>query len=81
MNTVLIPKGHGRNIVLQRQITPAAAPVQRLYRYFQIALKIDGVADMPAVQGKTPLGLIGLSGNRRCFRAISLRCNQSDNIP
>src|SRR5210317_233704 len=62
MRLLLIPIGYRRQIILKRQIFPAALPAQALNSYLQIIFKPYRVQYMPAVL--TYLGLI------RYFRVI-----------
>ena len=58
MRLGLIPEGHRRNIVLERQIEATGGfPSQRLHRDSQVFLESDRIHDMPAVETKTRLRL------------------------
>ena len=58
MGLGLIPESHGRDIVLQGQVTAARAPAEGLDCYLDIFLKSDGVHDVPAVQPKPCLRIV-----------------------
>ena len=60
MRQGLVPVGHRGQVILQRQITAALAPAQRLDGDLQILLKVNGINDVPAVHAKAELA--GIEG-------------------
>ena len=54
----LIPKRHGRDVVLQRQIAPARLPAEVLNGDFEIVLETNRVGNVPAIEAETLLRII-----------------------
>ena len=54
----LIPVCDRSDVVLQRQVTPFAAPAERLDLHMQILVKADRVGQMEPVHPEALLGLI-----------------------
>ena len=61
-NCVLIPEGDAGDIVLQGEVSAAAAPAEGLDGDLQVFGKVHGIAEMPAVHGKTGIGSVQTVG-------------------
>ncbi len=64
----LIPEGHRRQVILERQVPSAAAPAQRLNGHPQVRSEPYGVGDVPPVQSEALAGLIQPVGRITCTR-------------
>src|SRR6187397_726422 len=60
----LIPEGHRRDVVLQREVRTVGAPAERLDRHAQVVLEPDRIHEVPAVEAEALLRLVQAIGPR-----------------
>src|SRR5687767_2551274 len=58
----LIPVSDGCDVILQGQITPAAAPAESLDSNAQILLEANRIGDVPAIEAETRLRIVETIG-------------------